>query len=170
MQTIDRDAMLEGMARIWQQSGGKLWVPLAMSAVAASCAANTTENTLATINLQPGIIGANGRLRITVLWTLTNSANGKTCAVKLGGSDFLATNYTVSASARTQIEIINRGVQNSQTSFAPNQTGFGASTGANLVGTVDTSLAQTLTITGTKAVAGEVLTLEAYLIELLSAS
>lgn len=139
---------------------------LAQSAVAVSCPADVTVDTLATIAIPAGAMGANGRLRVTMLWTMTNSANTKGLACKLGATDFLGVTLTAQVAARIQVEIANRNAQNSQMGFAASQSGFGPTTGANLTGAIDTSAAQNLTITGQKGLAGEVLTLEAYLVEL----
>lgn len=144
---------------------------LAQSGVAVSAAPNDTSiNVLASIQLAAGIMGPHGGLRVTTLWTVTASANSKNLQVMLGGlggSGLMGVGLT-QASMRHQLEIRNRGAMNSQVAFAGNQGGFTATTGANLVAAIDTSIAQTLLITGQKVLGTEVLTLEAYLVELLS--
>lgn len=145
---------------------------LGVSGVASSAGANTTENTLATVTIPGGLMGPNGILRVTTLWTMTNSANNKTIQVKLGGTG--GTAYcnlvlgTGIASARYQHQIQNANSQASQVGFvAANVTGFGTAAGANVTSSIDTSATTTLVITGTKASSGEVLTLQSYLVELL---
>jgi hypothetical protein len=145
---------------------------LGVSGAASSAGANTTENTLATVTIPGGLMGANGILRVTTLWTMTNSANNKTITVKLGGT--AGTAYcnlvlgTGIASARYQHQIQNANSQASQVGFvSANTVGFGTAAGANVTSSIDTSATTTLVITGTKASSGEVLTLQSYLVELL---
>jgi hypothetical protein len=144
-------------------------VVLASSAVAVSCPADTNDNVLATVTIPAGAMGPNGRLRITSLWTVTNSANTKGLRVKLGGAggtDYSGVTLTASATLRTQIEICNRGAPNSQIGFTASQGGFSVSTGANITSAIDTSVAQTIVFGGQKQSAGETITLESYLVEL----
>lgn len=145
---------------------------LGMSGTAASCAANTSENTLASVTIPAGSMGPNGALRVTTVWTMTNSANNKTIAVKLGGTSGTAfCNLTLGtgiASARYEHFIANAGATNSQIGFvAANTVGFGTAAGANVTASIDTTAATTLVITGTKASSGETLTLLNYLVELI---
>ena len=145
---------------------------LASSGAAVSCAADTAENTLASITIPAGAMGPNGSLRVSTLWTMTNSANNKTIQVKLGGTGGTAfCNLVLGAgiaSARYQHQIHNANSQSSQVGFvAANTVGFGTAAGANVTASIDTSAATTLVITGQKASAGEVLTLLAYTVELI---
>lgn len=144
---------------------------LGQSSVAVSGAADTNENVLATVTVPAGSMGLNGRLRVTALLTLTNSANNKTVRVRLGGiggSIFTSPVMTTSASTRFQIEIANRGAANSQVGGQQLGTG-GWGISGNVVATaaIDTSADTTVVITGQKASAGETITLESYLVELI---
>src|SRR5688500_6060251 len=77
---------------------------LAQSAVAASHTGNTTETTLATVTVPANAIGANGRLRVTSLWSHTNSANSKTLRVRFGGAaGTIYTSLTVTTTLSTRV-------------------------------------------------------------------
>lgn len=148
------------------------WHVLAKSGVAVPLTGSTSETALATVAIPAGAMGPNGVLRVTTLWSLTNSANNKTPRVRLGGisgTAFRGQNLTTVASGRDQIEIHNRNAQNSQVSN-PAGGGFGgAGTSSSVIttATVDTSIAQDLVISGQLANSGETLTLEAYTVEVL---
>lgn len=148
---------------------------LAQSAVAVSGAADTNENTLATIPVPANAMGPNGTLRIWTSWTYTNSANVKTIRVRFSGAagtQFFSRGETTTAIANNVTTISNRNATNSQVSGGTANgtltvTGLGTSTGAIVTGAVDTTVATTLVITGQKALDSETLTLERYLVEVL---
>lgn len=144
-----------------------VWQVLAQSSVGVSCAADTAENTLATIIVPAGRMGANGRIRITALWKMTNSANLKTMRHKFGGTSFHSQGLTTQAAYRAQAELGNRNSQSSQVGGILATGGWSTSTSDPVTSTVDTTVDATILITGTKASAGETLTLESYLVELL---
>lgn len=143
---------------------------LGSSAVAVSGPADTAENILATVTIPAGAMGTNGRLRIESLWTITNSANNKIPRIRLGGiggTQFMGRVIGAAATFYNLFTIANRGVTNSQISNQANGD-VTISTAAVVTGTIDTSAAQTLVFTGQKASAGETITLESYLVELIT--
>lgn len=144
---------------------------IAASAVAVPHTGNTNETTLATVAIPAGAMGLNGSLRVTTLWSCTNSGNNKTMRARLGGiggSAFLAAVATTSASMRVMSILSNRDAANSQVGFpSGNSAGTGTSTGAIFTSAVDTSAEQTLVLTAQLASAGETITLESYQVELL---
>lgn len=144
---------------------------LAASAIAASVTGATAETVLATVAVPPGAMGANGVLRITAQWSLTNSANVKTLRTRFSGTAgpaFHASNLTANTSFRHQVEIHNRGVANAQVGMSAS-VAFGGSGGAAITAAIDTSLAQDIVFSAQLANAGETATLESYLVELYSA-
>lgn len=146
-------------------------VVIAASAVAVSCAADTAENVLATITIPAGIMGLNGRLRITTNWSYTNSANAKTARTRfsgVAGTAYQSSAITTQANSEHVTHIQNRGAPNSQYGYSQgiaNTTGVFAT--AQQSGAVDTTVATTVVISGQKASAGETMTLESYLVELV---
>jgi len=147
------------------------------SGASVSCAADTAENTLATITIPAGLMGANGILRVTTLWSWTNSANNKTTRVYFGaagagtgGTLYMSTLYTTTTGTRDQRQIANRNSASSQVGGANGfmtASGWGTTTGAVVTSTVNTGAASEVVFTGQKASAGETLTLESYLVELI---
>jgi hypothetical protein len=143
---------------------------LGASAVAVSGPADTNENILATITIPAGAMGPNGRLRIHTLWTVNNNANVKAARVRLGGiggTDFLGANIASTLSMQSQVMIANRNAANSQVGFAVTTTSFALVNATNVTAAIDTSAATTLVITAAKATAGDTMTLESYLVELI---
>lgn len=149
------------------------WQIAGQSSAAVSCGADTNEDTLATITIPANALGANGRLRITTIWTTTNSGNNKTTRVRYSGASGTQYGLNVLTTTATAVEmrlIGNRNATNSQVGGMPGGTGgWGTSATAVSTSAVDTTAATTVVITGQKASSGEVLTLESYLVELLYA-
>lgn len=144
---------------------------LAASAVAVTAPADTSENILATISVPAGAMGANGALRIYTLWSYTNTADDKICRVRLGGiggTAFVEQTATTTLTFGKTVVIQNRNSESSQITY-PSVTGAGqgASGVAVTTGTINTANAQDIVLTGQKETAGDTLTLEAYVIELL---
>lgn len=142
---------------------------IASSATPVSGPADTSENILATVTIPAGVMGTNGRLRIESLWTITNSANNKIVRVRLGGisgTQFLGRVIGAAATFYNLFTISNRNAANSQVSNQSNGD-FTISTASVVTGSIDTSTAQSLVFTGQKASAGETITLESYLVELI---
>lgn len=144
---------------------------LSASSSAVSGGADTNENILATITIPAGAMGLNGIIRVYSLWTYTNSANNKTLRVRLGGiggTTYLSVVPTTTAAFSTLTVIGNRNSASSQVGVADAAANvFSATTDAVTTSSVDTSAATTIVITGQKASAGETLTLEQYLAELV---
>lgn len=141
---------------------------LAASGVLASTTGNTTENTLATIAIPAGAMGPNGILKVTSLWSYTNSANNKTLRMRLGGAAgtvFMEIGNTTSAYYYSQRIIQNRNSASSQIGHAGGTATFTTSTLATS-GTINTANAQDLVLTGQLASAGETITLEGYIVEI----
>ena len=144
---------------------------LASSAVAVSHTGNTNETVLATVTIPAGLMGLNGILRFDVLWSITSSGNNKTTRVRLGGiggTEFHSLINTTVASVRALRNIQNRGSASSQISEWAGGLGPGSTSSAVTTGTVNTAVAQDLVITGRLASAGETITLERYIVELIT--
>ena len=144
---------------------------LAASAVAASVTGTTTETALATITLPGGAMGANGILRVTSIFSYTNSANNKNIRMRLGGSGLSGTqlqNVTVSSTSGIMLQRVmqNRNAQNSQVLGASaTNTSYGTFGAAPITSGVDTSSDQPIVLSGQLSNSGETLTLESYVIE-----
>jgi hypothetical protein len=162
--TYGRDAQYE------TANGVRITSPIviAQSAVAVSVTGTLVETTLATITIPGNTIGPNGSLRVSPLFTYTNSANIKTVSVKFGGVTFFSTAPSTSAVTASMTTIRNRGTQ-SQLSYAPVATGagIGSVAGSPASGSIDTTADQVITLTGLLTNTGETITLEGYTVEVL---
>lgn len=141
---------------------------LAQSAVAVPLTGTLAETTLATISVPAGAMGLNGMLRISAICSVTNNANAKTIKFVFGGTTYNQVALPSVGSGQWYTTIRNRNSTNSQVSGALPSMGAGTNSSAAFTGAVDTSIAQTLTITGTLANTGDTITLEAYTVELLN--
>ena len=146
------------------------WRVLAASGASASHTGDTNETALATVTVPAGAMGANGALRITALWSYTNSANTKIFRCRFGnglsGTAFINTTATTTAASRLFTTIQNRNATNSQIAGSAGGN-FTATTTANVTGTIDTTASQSVTLSGLLASSGETITLESYVVELL---
>lgn len=145
---------------------------LGSSGTPVSVTGNTNETQLASIKVPANSMGPNGRLRITTLWSWTNSANNKVTRVRLGGAAgtvFGERTATTTASMQGLTQIVNNGAANAQKGrpigslFAP----YGDSAGVILTSAIDTTVDTTVYISGQLANSGETITLEAYTVELI---
>lgn len=141
---------------------------LASSGVAVSCPADTTEDILATITVPGGAMGANGAVRMIVNWSLNSLGFGKTLRVRFGGvagnKFYEVTTTAANLSYSSQVLIKNKNSTNSQIGATPNFGAFGA---ALPVSALETQNPQDIVITGQKFLAGDTLTLESYIVEIL---
>lgn len=152
-------------AAIAAGSGGIPYV-IAASAVAVATTGDTNENTLATITIPGDAMGANGIVRITTVFSYTNSANTKSLKVKFGGTTYQNTSVTTTASARYQSQIQNRNSVSSQVGGHVSGT-FATSSGAPVTSSINTAAEVTVLITGQNGLGSETITLESYLVEVI---
>lgn len=148
---------------------------IAMSAVAVSRTGATGNAVMVTVPIPASTASLNDRLRITSLWTTTNSANNKTVAVYFGatgagltGTQYYGQTVTTSASIKDQRDIFVRGTLSTQVGFSTTGTGgWGNSTNAVVTSSINMANASEIVFAGNLANAGETITLEAYCIELI---
>ena len=137
---------------------------LAQSAVAVSLTGTTAETVLATVTVPGNLMGLNGSLRISPIWSGTNNANIKTGSVKFGGVSHASHALASALSAASMFTIRNRGSLASQITY--NGAPGTVSTVANTTSSVNTASDVVLQITGQLAVSTDTLTLEGYTVEL----
>lgn len=131
---------------------------------------STIETTLATITVPKGSLGKNGRVRITTTWSYTGSANNKNSRIKFNGFAYLDRTTTTDNTGRYHTEFWNRGAWNSQAGGPFSQVSGSSSPNGYTLSTMDTRLSDfNITITGQLANAGETITLEGYLVEIIPA-
>lgn len=140
------------------------------SGLAVPLTGTVSETVLATSLLPANALGANGLLRITTLWTMTNSATAKTPRIRLGGigGTIIATlAVTTSGNTRMDTTLISANATNAQhaQSFSTRGTDLVLTDSADGLTAVDMTTSQSLVITGQLASAGDTMTLVGYVIE-----
>lgn len=140
------------------------------SGTVSSHTGDTNEAQLAATTVPANAMGANGGLRITMLFSCTNSGNSKTARVRLGGSNgtvIWATAQTAVTGFQTLVFIWNNNATNSQKSHNASFT-LGTTTGAEPVtSAIDTTAAMVVSITGQLATGTETISLLAYTVEVI---
>lgn len=144
--------------------------PLLTLANGTGAPADLLENIVATVKVPAACMGANGAIRLVLGWAHTNNANVKTLRARLGGigGTVVWTANGASASVtKADISIVNA---SGASQITTDMTQIGATlqaTGAT-ASAVDTAVAQTLVITVQKATAGDTVTLQTAVAELLA--
>lgn len=132
-----------------------------------------TDITLANITVPGGLMGTNGALRTYASHSLANTAGAKPSKLFHGGVQCgVLSTPASSAVGRSLHELSNRGSQASQyatsaTSTAGTSFANGATALTGYYGSVDTSIAQSITFTGQLAVATDYIVLEGFTVEVL---
>lgn len=145
---------------------------LAKSYAAVSGAADTNENTLATITVPANAMGANGVLRLNFRCTATNNANAKTLRIRFsGGSGTIiyqvALTSTAGGAGWSFIANTNStSAQNNWGQWTVINSTLTAVSSAN--SSIDTTASTTVVITGQKANGADTFTLDGYVVEILS--
>ena len=128
----------------------------------------TTQQSGPQISIPAGLLGANGSIRTTSLWSVLNNANAKTITVAIASVNILSASAASVGCIQVQSKIENRGVQNLNVSFpSANQTGLGTASGNANSTSIDFSAATTLSIAGTLGVATDFMVMESFLIEVM---
>jgi len=155
---------------LWRGDGTK-WVRL-HTIVFYSLPANvsltgtTTETTLATVTIPAGLLGSNGKIIVYPLWTMTNSAGQKSFKLKLGGQTCYQVSLTTSAHSASLLLVRNFNSVSAQKTSTGLSAGLGATTATISNTTVNTAIAQDLTITGQLANGTDTMTLEGFFVEI----
>lgn len=149
------------------------WNILAASAVGSSHTGDTNETTLATVQVPAAAMGANGFLRITTLWSMTSSGNNKTVLIRFngtGGTAYYNQTVTTSGEIRDQRMIANRNSASSQVGLnaAAGNGGWAQTNLSPLTTAVNTASAVDIVFRCLLANTGETITLESYMVEILS--
>lgn len=166
---IGKNSYPNAFRRINNASGQVINLPptvLAQSAAPIAHTGTTSSTVKVSIPVPTDAMGANGRLRITVALSFSNNANNKILGVWLGGGSLATATRANIATDRLQFEIANRGARNSQVVTS----NFGGTSFAFTVGSIDTRQSQNLELRCQLANAGDTMTIESYLVEVLPAA
>lgn len=142
-------------------------IQLAQSNVQISAPADLNDNVLYTVTIPP--LAANDAIRVSAFFAFTNSANNKICNIKWAGNVIWTRTRTTTALEAPLFSVRNRNATNSQISLGNNVGSDQTSSSVVLVNTyaIDTSVPTTLTFTAQKSLAGESITLESAVVEIL---
>lgn len=147
----------------------------ASSAAGMAVTGTVAETVLATVSVPAGAMGTNGIIRITSLWSVTNSANTKTLTWRFGaagagtgGTAYSSTPVTTSALFQDMRLVRNITASSQKGVSSGNPTGgLGVSSGALVTSSINTANAAEVAFTATLTNTGETITLESYLVELI---
>ena len=127
----------------------------------------TSETELTSVTIKGGLMGANGKLKIWPLLSMTNNANGKTIKLKMDGNFFYGNTRILEAQIQFLSIVRNTNSQSVQKISSGITAGLGVTTGAVTSLTVNTSADFTISITGQLAHSGDTLTLEGFFVEIV---
>lgn len=147
---------------------GNRWRVLAKGNVAIPLTGTTSETDYVLVTVPGGAMGPNGQIRITTLTSAgANNANAKNVRYRFGGSAFQNFSLASTLSNEGQRTISNRNSVSSQVAASASGSTFGNSGAAVATAAIDTSASFDIRLTGLLANAGDTLTMERYLIEIL---
>jgi len=132
-----------------------------------SITGTVTPTVLGTITVPGGSMGPNGMLKITMLVSVTNSANIKNLLIKFGSFSAYTLNLTTSNSAQTLLILRNRGSLVAQVMNPSGGGPYGNSNSAAITCAIDTALPFDITVTATLANTGETITLNSFDVEVI---
>jgi len=146
------------------------------SGASATVTGTTAETILATVPIPGGLMGPNGIIRVTSLWTYTNNANTKTVSWRFGaagagtgGTIYMATPVASSSLFNDMRLVRNANSVSSQKGSSNGNPigGLGSSAGSTVTSSVNTNNASEIVLTGTLTNTGDSIVLQGYLVEVL---
>lgn len=143
-----------------------------MTGAGVAAGADTTEDTLATCTVPANAIGANGYLRVFASFTTSGAGGTRTPRLRYSGASGTVTAVLAAATTNTGVDLTsvirNANATNSQIATGGFSSVGGAGGNGKNTLAVDTTVATTIAITCQKASAGDVCTLDQYLVELIA--
>lgn len=161
---------MQGGRTVQMISDGTRWKPIGPFIVLqpnASVTATVDETTLASTTIPAGLLGTDGSIRITAIFTFVGTAGIKTMRAKFGGVTFVNSgpaNTTLSASIFRTISNITA---SSQVAIPVTAAEGNALASTTVVGSVDTTVDQSIVISAQLANAADRATLVKLIVEIL---
>lgn len=140
------------------------YIILAQSSAISSVTGTLVKTNLISYTLPGNVLGANGCLRISGIFSMTSSANIKNIGVSFGGTDILTYNRTLTDNQNFCLMLKNRSATNAQIVQRSLELDY---SGALPVSAVDTAANVTISLWGQLSNVGETISVETYTIELL---
>lgn len=157
---------------LWRGNGTK-WVKLNAfvlysNLTTTSLTGTTTETTLATIPIKGGVLGVNGKLRLYILGTVTNSANTKAFRLKHASTSLWQIAYTTAVGVTSQILFLNKNSESSQVTSLYNSAILSGNTVTAVTpSSINTAADFSLTITGQLADSADSISVTAIFAEIM---
>lgn len=148
------------------------WHLIAKSGAAVVHTGTTSSTALVTVTVPAGAMGPTGILRVTLVWSCSNTGNNKSLACLFGGNHFRTIAQTTNISNREQFQIQNRNSQAAQVGHYNSASvgGWNPAAFAHVTSSVNTANAADLIVYGVLANAADTMTIESYSVELLYGS
>lgn len=144
---------------------------LCSGATLTSNAADTNELALGTCTVPANAMGSNGILRISGAFSYTNSGNNKSIRVRIGGigGTIIQGITTTTSTNISTFTILQNRTTATQVGWMSGTTSqmFAGLAASTVTTSVDTTADTTIVFTGQKASAGETLSLEQFMVELI---
>lgn len=137
---------------------------------ASSVSSGTGETQLGSVTIPANFVGANGKLRISTLWSFTNNGNNKTLRVRLGGAAgtmYMGVTVTTTATHQWLTTIHANNATNAQKGYSSSAAVYTATTAALVTSAIDLTASTTLYFSGQTANSGDTITLEGYSVEFI---
>lgn len=142
---------------------------LAQSAVPIAHTGTTSATVLATVTVPANAMGANGCVRVTAYWSMTNNANSKNLVIRFGGAatQMWSAGLSNVSAAGCQVSVHNRGATGSQIMNGGGTSSSYGTLPSMVTSSEDTTQSQSIQFVGNLAVSTDTLTLERYTVEVL---
>lgn len=141
-------------------------IPLINSTTTVSLTGTTAETTMQTLSLNGGVMGTKGKLRVYIMFNVTNNANTKSLRLKTGGTAIWQLAVTAIVGAFAHVFVANMGSESAQLTALFNVSGFGGAAAAvNTASTINTAADFTLTLTGQLANSGDTMSVLGVFVE-----
>jgi len=166
--TNDTITVMDAATARFKARGAKVPYILAKSGAAVTAPLDTSKNALATVSVPANAMGANGQLRITALFNCATATTNRTLTIDYGGTTFHSKVLSNEVNMELHTLICNMNSASAQQSLPKFYSVNGVQLQTPVTGAIDTTSAQNLVLSVTKATGADPCILKHYLIELLS--
>ena len=128
----------------------------------------TLGATAATVTIPAGVMGSNGTLEITSLWSCTNNTNSKSCNIGFGGTNYMASALASSLSNQMLTIIRNRTATSQIGGVGSTSWVYSPIAAPCRTSTADTTIAQNITFNAVHSNTSDTITLESYRVTLVA--
>jgi hypothetical protein len=141
---------------------------LGKSSLAVTAPLDTNANTLATVTVPAGVMGANGLLRIKAEFNAATATTNRTCVIALGATAMVTKILSNEVDMLLEGEISNANSASAQYCIPTFTTVNGIQLLTPTTGAINTALATAVNFIVTKATGADPLILKTYSVELLA--